>query len=91
MFDMKRLVLGFVLLAVGLALNVPDCSQGQKTIIQFYNQDGSLDPTTLAEICHTDNELVVQWACVDTDIISTYEKCNDPLYNEDAVEIFIAT
>ena len=73
-----------------LALNVPNCNQGQATI-RFYEQDGSLDPTTLTKICHTDDELVLQWACVDTDIISEYEHCNDPLYKQDAVLIFLAT
>jgi hypothetical protein len=35
--------------------------------------------------------LHIRWFNIDDEIISTYTKCNDPLYNEDAVEIFLAT
>ena len=42
-------------------------------------------------MCHDENYLHIYWWCTDDEIISTYDKCNDPLYNEDAVEIFLAT
>lgn len=42
-------------------------------------------------ICHDNKNLVIRWKCIDTNIVSPYTKCNDPLYNADVVEIFIAT
>ena len=33
----------------------------------------------------------IRWFCEDAEIVSSYKNCNDPLYNEDAVEFFIST
>lgn len=52
---------------------------------------GEPDDTTSALVCHDEQFLYVFWDCMNSEFISSYKKCNDPLYNEEAVEIFIAS
>lgn len=75
-------VLGLIM-AVS-AINVPLCTNGGVSIT-FRDIHGALDSTTRASLCHDKKSLFVSWENVDEQIISTYTKCNDPLYQEDAV------
>lgn len=90
---MKRNILLILIFIAVSALNVPACGDSRVPILKFDNWNGSADTTnsTTAEICHTADSLIISWTCIDSEIIAPYQKCNDPLYNADAVEIFIAT
>jgi hypothetical protein len=72
-----------------LNVSVPKCtSDYTPNITPFhYTINGTRDNTTTAHMCHDDAH---RWFSVDNEIISTYTKCNDLLFNEDAVEIFLA-
>lgn len=74
-------------LVSSIVVNVPKCTDDHKPNISpfFYTVNGSIDNTTTAHMCHDDTYLHIRWFSVDEDVISTYTKCNDPLYNEDAV------
>jgi hypothetical protein len=41
------------------------------------------------KICRTDSYIHVRFECADDHIVATYENRDDPIYKEDAVEIFI--
>ena len=75
------------------ALDVSSCTDPiAPSITHFANAiNGSIDNTTRAHICHDNDYLHVHWWSIDYEIISTYTQCNDPLYKEDVVEIFLAT
>jgi hypothetical protein len=88
-----------LLLVVTLArpfLTVPMCHlhSGQFQISHFQLDDGSgpapAAGQTSARLCRTADALHVQWQSVDNDILSNFTACNEPLYKEDAVEIFLA-
>lgn len=84
---MKNIVLMlFIVLAV-VALDIPVCGNPLVPTLKFSLWNGTADPTasTSASICHDSNNLVISWDCIDSDIIAPYQKCNDPLYNADAV------
>jgi hypothetical protein len=53
--------------------------------------DGSGAPQleTEAKLCWDDKYLYVAFSCVDTDIWGTYTKHDDPIYDQEVVEIFI--
>lgn len=89
----KMYLIGLLLLGTALALNVPECGSSSPPVLTFSFYNGSADPTasTTASICHTPSSLRITWHCIDKEIISPYQSCNDPLYNADAVEIFIST
>lgn len=74
-----------------LQLDVPNCHARKNYILNFTLINGTLDTTTHADLCHDNQHLFIRWHSTDDDIIAPYQKCNDPLYNADAVEIFIAT
>ena len=58
---------------------------------RYWNGTADESKSTTAELCHDSNNLVISWNCKDDQIYSPYQKCNDPLYEYDAVEIFVAT
>ena len=45
---------------------------------------------TSVRVCHTASALLVRFECEDRDIWSTYTRRDDPLYEEEAVEVFLA-
>lgn len=79
------------LVVIASSLDVPLCSSPDVPLLRFTYIDSQPDDTTNATLCHDGTNLVVRWFSRDKEIISTYGRCNDPLYKEDAVEIFIAT
>jgi hypothetical protein len=85
---MKYLLLALLLVAT-LSLNVPNCSS--PALLSFTLIDGTPEATTQATICHDNVYLYVNWTSIDKEVISTYKNCNDPLFKEDVVEIFIST
>ena len=82
-----------LIFAVVYALNVPLCGDSRVPNLKFSNWNGSIDATnsTTAQICYNSDSLVISWNCIDSEVLAPYQHCNDPLYNADAVEIFIAT
>src|SRR5580765_718647 len=49
----------------------------------------SVFPTTV-RVCESDEALFVRFECEDRDIWGTYTERDDPLYEEEAVEVFLA-
>lgn len=93
----RSLLVPYLLLlpcCLSFIVNIPSCPSTPQppNLTPFtYTTTGTIDNTTSASMCHDDKYLHIRWYCQDDDIISTYTKCNDPLYNEDAVEVFLAT
>jgi hypothetical protein len=58
---------------------------------KFVLSDGQGFPkqSTIVYGCHTNHSLRFKFECHDSVIISTFEKCNDPLFQQDAVELFL--
>jgi hypothetical protein len=73
------------------SMDVPECSCSRQKKLRLNYWDGSQDSTTVARICHDNVHLIVKWESKDKEIVAPYENCNDPLFNADSVEIFIAT
>ena len=84
---------------------VPKCPLGWQTlaITEWQWQDlPSLPPFVLADgsslakqqtqvrVCYSSKHLYVRFDCQDDDIWGTYQKRDDPIYDEEAVEVFIA-
>ncbi len=93
MLKLAILIQCLISLSLCLIVNVPKCTNDFTPNIRpfHYTTNGTVDETTNAHMCHDDTFLHIRWFNVDDEIISTYTKCNDPLYNEDAVEVFLAT
>lgn len=72
-----------------LSIEVPSCTAPPTPTLKPFrntiNGDPEYDSETTAGMCHDDKYLYISWWCKDTEIISTYNNCNDPLYNQDAV------
>lgn len=88
---MKNLFILGLLCTIAWSLNVPTCDPDRLAQISFTYINGQPDDTTTATLCHDNEYLYVQWSSIDEEIIANYENCNDPLWQEDVVEIFIAT
>jgi hypothetical protein len=77
-------------------LLVPQCSDiGNRFQITQFQLDDSSGPApssgqTSARLCVADDALHVHWRSVDNYVYSNFTSCNDPLYRQDAVEIFLA-
>jgi hypothetical protein len=58
----------------------------------FILADGSREARqqTTVRLCHTSQFLFVRFDCQDRDIWGNYTRRDDPIYNEEAVEVFIA-
>lgn len=92
---MQQTKLGLVIIAYFLLIalsqtfvvNVPTCTSDKKpNLTPFtYTTNGTVDNTTEAHICHDGQFLYVTWFNFDEEVIANYSKCNDPLYNADAV------
>jgi hypothetical protein len=80
-----------LLVALVASLDVPNCDQEAGYSLPFTYIDGSPDSTTWASLCHDAQHLLIRWKSIDNEVIAPYQNCNDPLYNADAVEVFIAT
>ena len=77
-------------------IQIPTCTGSPTPTLKPFRNTITGDPEyatseTSAYMCHDDKYLYIYWWCTDDDIISTYQNCNDPLYNQDAVEIFLAS
>ena len=83
----------FLVLVTINSLDVPPCGDPTVPVLNFGFWNGTVDEnnSTKAEICHDQDHLVITWICKDDEVIAPYDSCNDPLYNADAVEIFIAS
>lgn len=90
---MIKIIYLLTIIVVLKCLNVPSCSDPKIPILRFsyWNGTADSDESTIANICHDNTHLIIKWTCKDEEVISPYKQCNDPLYNADAVEIFIAT
>lgn len=87
----KTIIVILQLLLLVLSLDVHNCSQSGDYPLSFAYINGTADSTTRAGICYDSQYLHIQWDSTDEEVIAPYEHCNDPLYNADAVEVFIAT
>src|SRR5690349_8240940 len=45
---------------------------------------------TTARVCHDDEALYVRFDCEDRDIWGSYTRRDDPIYDEEVVELFVA-
>ncbi len=80
----------FCLILPASSISIPLCSSGS-VVTGFRDTQSVSDSTTKASLCHDKKKLYVNWENIDQQIISTYTNCNDPLYKEDVVEIFLAS
>jgi len=95
---------GFVVLCLLFAiiqalpvLNVPKCPSpldwNKTAFVPSFTLDaGHGEPVQLTEVhvCYETDYLYVRYDCVDNNIFSQFQNCNDDLYEEDVVEMFIA-
>lgn len=88
---MRNLLVLGLLVFVALGLDVRHCDASPQPLLPFTYIDGTPDSTTTASLCYDETYLYVNWQSIDTEIISTFNNCNDPLWQEDVVEIFIAS
>ena len=90
---MLRIICLLFVISMLNCLDVPSCADPKIPVLRFSYWNGTADPaeSTVANVCHDNTHLIIRWTCKDDEVISPYQKCNDPLYNADAVEIFIAT
>lgn len=44
---------------------------------------------TTVHMCYTDSHLMLRFDCIDDNPYSSYTQCNDPLFKQDVVEVFI--
>jgi hypothetical protein len=51
---------------------------------------GPAQQQTVTSVCYNRQALFVRFDCADTDIWGTYTQRDDPIYDEEVVEIFIA-
>jgi hypothetical protein len=86
---MRNLLPCLLLLTLGCCLNIPRCNA--PVVVPFTYINGTADSSTTASLCHDGAYLYVNWTSIDHEVISNYKKCNDPLYKEDVVEIFVST
>ena len=74
-------------------LLVPHCAKQAAHINGFVLDDGSgrsPDQITSVAVCYNDSFLHIAFNLSDTYIFSDFQNCNDPLYKEDVVEIFLS-
>jgi hypothetical protein len=78
-------------------LKVPKCPSpldwNQTALVPSFTLDsgsGSPIQQTEVHVCYDTNFLYVRYDCIDNNIYSDYQNCNDDLFNEDVVEMFIA-
>lgn len=76
-----------------LSIQVVKCTGSPTPTLSPFSNTVTGEPQagTSAHMCHDGKFLNIYWWCDDYEIISDYQKCNDPLYNQDAVEIFLAS
>lgn len=88
-------------------LLLPTCSWSDQAVCQLHDRPWSSVPAlsplrevalggdvlqaTRVRICGDDTRLYVRFDCADRDIWSTYTRRDEPLYNEEVVEVFIAS
>lgn len=82
---MHKLIVLLVLLSLSCALDVHHCLLQNQFSLNFTLIDGTPENNTVAMLCHDNKNLVIRWKCIDSNIVSPYTKCNDPLYNADVV------
>jgi hypothetical protein len=87
---MKHFIAFALLCLISVSINVPSCAT-DSAHLSFTYINGAPDDTTTASLCHDNEYLYVQWQSIDREIIANYNNCNDPLWQEDVVEIFIAS
>lgn len=86
-----RIITILILLLPAISISVYNCAESQDYTLNFTYINGTADHTTKASLCHDTQSLYIRWSSIDNEVIAPYAKCNDPLYNADAVEVFIAT
>jgi hypothetical protein len=66
---------------------------GVPALPPFILADGSgpAEQQTRARVCHDSEALYVRFDCDDRDIWGTYTQRNDPIYDEEVVEVFLAS
>ena len=84
---MKSIALIMLIVAIAVAVDVPACGDPLTPSLKFSYWNGTVDSpaSTIASLCHNNGNLLITWVCIDAEIIAPYQKCNDPLYNADAV------
>ena len=93
-----RVLIVSALFAVALAgctraptLRVPRCpATAQLTPFELDSGSGRPLQQTTAFVCWNDDFLVTRFVAADNNVASQYTKCNEPLYTQDVVEMFVA-
>lgn len=59
---------------------------------QFQKANGSENSIykTALKLCWNENEVFIKFFCQDTEILSRFTEYNDPVYEQEAVEVFLA-
>jgi len=104
MFKHGTVVICFILICICVAwadgvvgndiLYVPICRNGNITVPYFVDENAGEKFTgqhTQVSVCHDNAKLYVSFVCEDVYIKSDFTTCNDPLYQQDAVEFFITS
>ena len=60
------------------------------TSLRLSESGGAPEQSTAVHVCHTASALLVRFDCRDRDIWSTYERRDDPVWKEEAVEVFVS-
>eukprot|EP01094_Clydonella_sp_ATCC50884_P014910 TRINITY_DN25479_c0_g1_i1.p1 TRINITY_DN25479_c0_g1~~TRINITY_DN25479_c0_g1_i1.p1 ORF type:complete len:238 (+),score=31.05 TRINITY_DN25479_c0_g1_i1:49-762(+) len=74
-------------------VSVPACVSGAATLPNPFSLSdctGIAAQATQVSLCHTEYAISVYFSCTDNNIQSPYSQCNDPLFNSDVFELFIA-
>lgn len=71
--------------------DLSDAAWKSSNAISLLLQDGSGEPRlkTIARLCYDDTCLYVAFECADTTIAATMTQRDDPIYDEEVVEIFL--
>jgi hypothetical protein len=74
-------------------VSVPECASGPSLLTDFWLSDGSASLPEMTEValCWSSAGLHISYfAYNDTFMKNTYQHCNDHLYNQEVMEVFIA-
>jgi len=79
------------IIAANYELKVPNCAQGNAytSAFQLSSNAGPPRQPTNVSVCYSNTHLQIFFNSRDNNIHSSYSQCNQPLYNEDVVEMFI--
>jgi hypothetical protein len=64
-------------------------SHAEAASLRRYDDSGQPSMATIARLCYDDNYLYVAFQCQDTELQASMLNRDDPIYNEEVVEVFL--